>query len=251
MTESELIVSYEKLVEELQELNIIAPEIKSKYSSFQKELEKQRNSLQKTISDAKAEINKAEDSGKKNITELSTARKKEINERFKKLDEVVQKAEGLQKALGEAADIVEIVVELDAKIKELEKQINSLKKTFKKQTTDYKDLEERVSSLEEAISQLQNEEEQEEIEIDYDEVLPAIEIYDKYEGKIGRPIVLERERWTNDYCFKITDIDEENERLIGDCYKEGVRVKEDQSYSYYTKFKMFDGETLDQVLDDE
>ncbi len=251
MTESELIVSYEKLIEELQELNIIAPEIKSKYSSFQKELENQRNSLHKTISDAKEEINNAENSGKKSITELSTARKKELNERFKKLDEVVQKAEGLQKALGEAADIIEMVVELDDKIKEFEKQINSLKKAQKKQMSNYKDLEERINSLEEAVIQLQNENEEEEVEIDYEEVLPAIDLFEKYEGKIGRPIVLERERWTNEYCFKITGVDEENDRFIGDCYKQGIRCKEDQSYSFYTRFKMFDGETLDQVLADE
>ena len=84
------------------------------------------------------------------------------------------------------------------------------------------------------------------IEIDYDEVAPAGELYEKYFGKINGLLILEDEEWTNDYCFVVDGLSEDGKKLDGVCYCNG---KFKRYFSYYLgrKFKVFNGETASDI----
>ena len=84
------------------------------------------------------------------------------------------------------------------------------------------------------------------IEIDYDEVAPAGELYEKYFGKINGLLILEDEEWTNEYCFVVDGLSEDGKKLDGVCYCNG---KFKRYFSYYLgrKFKVFNGETASDI----
>ena len=248
MDDATLIDIHEDLVQNLQELSKDAPKIKEMYSSFQTDLKKMTTSLQNAIVNAKTEINKAEISGTKKIAELSASRKKQIDTCLKELDEVVDRAETLQETLGISVDSIQ---EFEERINDFEAKIESLKKELKKQTSLYKKLEERVSSLEENMSDEDSDEEDTEdssIEIDYDEVSSAAYIHDKYIDEIGYPIVIEKPNYKNEYCFRVTGHDDENQCLTGDFYQRGKIYRRNKTFPYDTQCRMFHGSTLKDVI---
>ena len=241
MDDATMIDMCEDLVQNLQELSKETPKIKEMYFSFKTELKQQSTSLQNAITNAKTEINKAEISGTKKIADLSTTRKKQIDACLKELEGVVEKAEDLQKTLGISVDSIQ---DFEERIDDFESDIESLKKELKRQTSLYKKLEERVNSLEGKMNDVDAD-----VDIDYDEVLPAVEIFNKYIDDLGLPIVIEKTTYRNDYCFRITGTDNDNQCFTGDYYRAGKIYKPNSTFPYNAKCRMFHGSTLS-ILND-
>ncbi len=240
MDESEMIDLYEELIEKLQQLNSDAPRIKELYENAQKELEQSRNALQSVLAKAKDELSKAEASGSKKITELSAARKKQIDEQLKALDDVVKRAASLQKALGITSDSVQRINEQFA---ELTRYLDQVKESVDEHKSRFARLEKRLGALESALNEIHPP-----MEIDYGELAPGIDLYNKYYGKIGRPVVLEKPNYTKDFCFRVSGIDEEQGVLTGRYYQLGKLYGNKTTFNYSTPCRMFNGETLDEVI---
>ena len=248
MDDATMIDIHEDLIQNLQELSKDAPKIKEMYSSFQTDLKKMTTSLQNAITNAKTEINKAEISGTKKITELSTTRKQQIDACLKELEEVVKKAEDLQETLGISVDSIQ---DFEERINDFETDIESLKKEVKKQKSLYKKIEERVSSLEEMINEEDStgeDDEDSDVEIDYDEVGRAEDIFNRYIDEIGYPIVLEKPNYKNEYCFRVTGYDIDNQWFTGDFYQRGKVYRRNKTFPFDTQCRMFNGSTLKDVI---
>jgi len=240
MDGSEMLDLYEELVETLQQLNKEAPKIKELYDNSQKELEQARSALQSVLFQAKEELAKAETAGTKRITDLSSARKKHIDEQIKTLDDVVLRAANLQKVLGVSSDVAQ---EINEKISGLSQNLSQIKESLDGQKARFSKLEKRINILEEAFSALNPV-----MEIDYSELAPGIDLYNKYNGRIGRPVVLEKPNYTKDYCFRVSGVDEEQGVLIGRYYQLGKLYGNKTTFNYTTPCRMFNGETLDEVI---
>ncbi len=243
-----MIDMHEDLVQNLHELNKDVPKIKEMYSSFQSDLKKTATSLHNAIVDAKTEIEKAEIAGTKKIAELSTTRKQHIDACIKELEKVVKKAEDLQNTLGISDDFIQDVEE---RLDDFRTEIDSLKKEVQQQNSLYNKLKKRVISLEEIMSDEDSEgedAEDQDVEIDYDEVLPAVDIFNKYIEEIGYPIVIEKTNYKNEYCFRITGFDNENQCFTGDFYQGGKIYRRNRTFPFDTKCRMFHGDTLDEVI---
>jgi len=248
MDDATMIDMHEDLVRILKEINKEAPKIKEMYSSFQKELKEKNTILNNAIANAKTEINRAEISGTKNISELSTTRKQQIDACLKELEEVVKRAEDLQETLGISVDSIQ---EFEERIEDFETDIESLKKEVKKQKSLYKSLEERVSSLEENISAEDPDEEDDEdsnVEIDYDEILPAFKIYNKYKDSVN-PIIIEKPTYRGDFCFMIKEINSVTRRFTGNYYRNGKIYKRNSTFPYDADCRMYHGNTINILLD--
>lgn len=59
------------------------------------------------------------------------------------------------------------------------------------------------------------------IPFDYEEVLSGAQIYEKYNGKTNKPIIVKMPSWNGDYCMVITHFDKESNVLTGRMYKDG------------------------------
>lgn len=243
MNESEMLDLYEELVEKLQQLNKDAPKIKELYDNSQEELEQARNALQSVLSKAKEELAKAETAGTKRITEITAARKKQIDEQIKTLDDVVIRAANLQKVLGVSSDTAQ---KINEQISGLSQNLSLLRESVDGQQARFSKLEKRIGVLETAFFALNPL-----LEIDYSELAPAIDLYNKYNGRIGRPVVLEKTNYTKDYCFRVSGVDEEQGVLIGRYYQLGKLYGNKTTFNYSTPCRMFNGETLDEVIADE
>ena len=239
MNEVEMIDLYEELIETLQTLNTKAPEIEELYNSVREELEHSIAAIKTTAVDAKDDLVKAEVSGLDKITELSSGRKKQIDDQIKALDDVVKKASNLQEKLGGSTEFVQQINGGFAELSQLLKQIES---GMEEQQQRYSNLEERLITLEERLYELMP------IEIDYDEIISAIDLYNKYNGRINRPIVLEKPNYTNEFCFRVSGADEEQKTLIGRYFRKGKLYGEKSTFPYSAKCRMYNGDTLEYVI---
>ncbi|MBR2783502.1 MAG: hypothetical protein IKD93_04850 [Firmicutes bacterium] len=235
MEESAMIDIFEEFIEIIQQLNQDAPKIRELYDGVKKELEQSHSALVK----AKEELSKAEASGIESISELSSERKKQIDAKIKALDKSVQRAAELQKALGLSVDSVR---EINEQLLKLSNNISLLQLSVDQQEIRVTSLEKRIAALKTAPGSP---------EIDYDETLPAIDLFNKYFGKIGQPIVLEKPSYTNDYCFRVRGIDEEQEKLIGRYFRLGKLYGEKDTFPFKEKCRMYNGPTLADVIAEE
>ena len=245
MTEVEMIDLYEELVENLQTLNKKAPEIMTLYNNAEKE-------IRSLMTNAKDELSKAEESGLKQIKELSSERKKQIDDRLIALNDGVSKAAKLQDKIELSSDFVKQASEQFDKITEC---LDRLQERLDEQQLWISSLEERIDDLEvvfeEGIVPDDAVELAHTVEIDFDELAPAIELFEKYNGKIGRPIVLEKENYTSDYCFRVSGIDRQKKVLIGRYYQRGKLYGNNNQFSFSTTCRMYNGNTLESVISGE
>lgn len=84
------------------------------------------------------------------------------------------------------------------------------------------------------------------VEIDYNEVTTAAELYNKYFGRIDGLLILEDEAWTNEYCFVVDRMSSDGKKLEGVCYCKG-KFQKYNSYFTTRKFKVFSGVTADTI----
>lgn len=239
MDEDAMMDLYEELVEFLQTLNKEAPAIRELYENAEDELERSIKSIKNAAMDAKDELIKAEMSGLDKITDLSSNRKEQIDEQIKALNDVVKKASKVQEALGITTEFVQ---QTNKQFTEMSHLLDLIKKSVDEQQQRYSKMEERLSALEDKVDEISP------IEIDYDELIPALDLYNKYNDRINRPIVLEKKNYTNDYCFRVNGIDEKQEALLGRYFRKGKLYGVQSTFPFSTKCKMFNGDTLDDVI---
>lgn len=240
MDENEVIDFYEELIETLQSLNSEAPKIRKLYDSATEELEQALSDVKKTVDNAKEELNKAETSGMSRIAKLSAERKKQIDNQIQALEDTVKSALKLQKALGVSAEYAQ---QIEDKFDKLTEHLNLLAESMEEQQNQFGKLEQRIMLLEGKLNLILPV-----TEIDYDELSTAIELYNKYNGKIDRPIVLEKTNYTNGYCFRVSGINEEEETLIGRYYRQGKLYGNNTTFAFSTRCRMFNGDTLEDVI---
>ncbi len=235
MEESAMIDIYEEFIEIIQQLNQDAPKIRELYDGVKKELEQSHSALVK----AKEELSKAEASGIESLSKLSSERKKQIDDQIKALNKSVQKAAELQKALGLSIDSVR---EINEQLLKLSNSISLLQLSVDQQDIRITSLEKHMAALETAPASP---------EIDYDEILPAIDLFNTYYGKIGQPIVLEKPSYTNDFCFRVSGIDEKNKKLIGRYFRLGKLYGEKDVFPFKEKCRLYNGPKLADVIAEE
>ena len=140
--------------------------------------------------------------------------------------------------------IARLFSEQNKKMEELNQHLDQIKDSFDEQRNKFGDLEKKIITIEEKLDELCPT-----VEIDYEETAPAIELFDKYYGRIGRPVVLEKPNYTNDYCFRVSGIDEDNEVLTGRFYRQGRLYGNKSTFDFSTTCRMFNGSTLDDVIE--
>lgn len=243
MDETEMIDFYEELIETLQSLNRETPKVRELYDNVNEVLTQALSDIPKTAEKAQEELNKAETAGINRVTKLSSERKKQIDEQIKALDKSINNASKLQKALDLSADYVQQVEE---QFEELTEYIEQLESIIDEQQSQFGKLEQRIMLLEGRFNEIQPS-----IEIDYEELSTAINLFNKYNGRIGRPVVLEKPNYINDYCFRVSDIDEEEKVLIGRFYRQGELYGRKNTFPFSTRCRMFNGDTLEDVITGE
>lgn len=241
MDENEMIDFYEELVETLQSLNKEVPEIKRLYDNAKEELEQSLSAVQNAVSGAKDELRKAEASSLDRITKISSGRKKQVDDQLMALDDVMKKASKLQKALDISTDYVKRTEE---KIEKLNQHLTQVDDYIDTQQDVISKLEKRIGLFEEKLKEILPV-----VEVDYEELSTAIDLYNKYNGRIDRPVVLEKANYTNDYCFRVSGIDEEESVLIGRFYRQGKLYGEKDTFPFSTRCRMFKGDTLGDVIE--
>lgn len=120
------------------------------------------------------------------------------------------------------------------------------------------DFETRISRLEERIQNgIIEDEENEIVPFDYEEILSAKEIWDKYNGKTEIPIIIKMPSWTGDYCMVMTDYNEDDKMICGRMYRNGVlystpKYKDGmRRFSGDREFQIFKSEYEDEIADSE
>ena len=240
MDETEMIDFYEELIETLQSLNKETPKVRELYDNAKEELAQALSDIQKTVDEAKAELSKAEAAGTSTIAKLSTDRKKIIDEQIKALTGSIKNATKLQTALGLTTDYIQ---QAEEQFEELTEYMERLESIIDEQQNQFGKLEQRIMLIEGRLNEILPS-----VEIDYDELSTAIELYNKYHGRIDRPVVLEKTNYTNDYCFRVSGIDEEEETLTGRYYRKGKLYGQQTTFPFTTRCRMFNGDTLEDVI---
>ncbi len=240
MDELEIMDYYEELMETMQQLNKEAPKIKKMYDGFQEEAIKARKTLQALADEAKEVIAEAETSGAKRIKDLSSEQRKKIQEGSKALETLLEKGTAMQHSLGLANDEV---AKQSERLDGLIETLNSRMTELEEQLQENRKLKQRISTLEKIMYDLVPH-----MEINYEELAPGIDLFNKYNGRIGRPVVLDKPSYTKDYCFRVSGVDEEHGVLIGRYYQLGKLYGDKTTFNYSTKCKMFNGATLDDVI---
>lgn len=240
MDDTKLIVLYEDLLETIQSLNKEVPEVIDFYHKAKIELDQSLSVFQNTVAEAKDELSKAEASGLEKIISFSASRRKTIDDHVRSLNDAIKKASKIEKAIGISANYA---LQIESRLEQLNHHMTQLVDAIGEQENRLKDFDQRISSLEDrfvggSVPLI----------IDYDEFASAIELFKKYNGRINRPIILEKQNYTNDYCFRVSGINEEAKVLLGRFYRQGKKYGEMSTFAFETKCRMFHGETLGDVI---
>lgn len=156
-------------------------------------------------------------------------------------------------------DLSKATLEIKNLLKELSKaskNVNAVIKTASEFELSFPEFEERLSSLEQQVkngiigsSKY--------IPFDYDEVLTAAEIWEKYNGKTRTPIVVKASNWTGDYCMVMTEYNENTNRVAGRIYLNGQLHTAKgypngrRTFSGNSEFSVYESPNLDDILENE
>ena len=215
--EDSLFMDYcEDLIESLKELEEGGTAIKEMYSSFRNEIKENSEELE-SLSES---INKAISDGLNDIPKVSTEERRKANAILKKLNETIARGKEMEESIREGEDF----------LSHMSSQLTYLEKRF-----DY--LESRIGLYIPLV------------DIDYEETLPAKELYNKYFGKIGRPLIIDKPSYYNEYCFRVDGISDDGNFLTGVFFQNGERHKAGLiDCNLKEEFKVFRGETLNKIL---
>ena len=139
--------------------------------------------------------------------------------------------------------LADYIQQAEEQFEELTEYMERLESIIDEQQNQFGKLEQRIMLIEGRLNEILPS-----VEIDYDELSTAIELYNKYHGRIDRPVVLEKTNYTNDYCFRVSGIDEEEETLTGRYYRKGKLYGQQTTFPFSTRCRMFNGDTLEDVI---
>ena len=163
-----------------------------------------------------------------------------------------------QKSSEATSEIAASVKEAKAVLKDLKKATTALSTLIEQANNtsiEVPELEERIAALEERIEQgvLPSNF----IEFDYDEELTGAEIWEKYNGRTAIPIIVKMSSWTGDYCYVITNYDEDDNKVEGRIYKDGELYTQGRSpngtrrFSGSTQFYIYQSPNEDSIVENE
>ena len=193
-----LIMVMEDLQGKLQTLTGFYLKVKDKYELYDSEVEKALAKIPSLTANATDTIVKQTDSAKSDLDA------------------------GIKEAKSVLRDITKVSKDLTALISEA-----------KNMRIEVPDLEKRIAALEEGVIQGHKEE----VSINTEEVISASEMWYKYHGKISLPIIVKMDSWTGDYCYVITDYDEDDDRVSGRVYHNGELYTKGKSPNGHRTFK--------------
>ena len=163
-----------------------------------------------------------------------------------------------QKSIEATSEIATSVKEAKAVLKELKKATTALAALIEQANNtsiEVPELEERIAALEEKIEQgvlSRNL-----IEFDYDEELTGAEIWKKYNGRTAIPIIVKMSSWTGDYCYVISNYDENDHKVEGRIYKDGELYTQGRSpngtrrFSGSAQFYIYQSPNEDSIVENE
>ena len=156
-------------------------------------------------------------------------------------------------------DLSKAIADIKTLLKELSKasyEVNAVIKTASEFELSFPEFEKRLSSLEQQVkngvigsSKY--------ISFDYDEVLTAAEIWQKYNGKTRTPIVVKASNWRGDYCMVMTGYNKNTNRVAGRIYLNGQLHTATgypngrRTFSGNSEFSVYKSPNLDDILESE
>ena len=164
-----------------------------------------------------------------------------------------------QKSDEATSEIAASVKEAKAVLKDLKKATTALSTLIEQANNtsiEVPALEERIAALEERIEQGVPPNNFF-IEFDYDEELTGAEIWEKYNGRTAIPIIVKMSSWTGDYCYVITNYDEDDNKVEGRIYKDGELYTQGRSpngtrrFSGSTQFYIYQSPNEDSIVENE
>ena len=164
-----------------------------------------------------------------------------------------------QKSSEATSEIAASVKEAKAVLKDLKKATTTLTALIEQANNtsiEVPELEERIAALEERIEQGVPPNNFF-IEFDYDEELTGAEIWEKYNGRTAIPIIVKMSSWTGDYCYVITNYDEDDNKVEGRIYKDGELYTQGRSpngtrrFSGSTQFYIYQSPNEDSIVENE
>ena len=164
-----------------------------------------------------------------------------------------------QKSDEATSEIAASVKEAKAVLKDLKKATTALSTLIEQANNtsiEVPELEERIAALEERIEQGVPPNNFF-IEFDYDEELTGAEIWEKYNGRTAIPIIVKMSSWTGDYCYVITNYDEDDNKVEGRIYKDGELYTQGRSpngtrrFSGSTQFYIYQSPNEDSIVENE
>lgn len=228
ITNESLLEKYETLilvVDDLQskivKLTKFYEQVKEKYNLYDAEVEKALNEMRSTKKKVVDDINSTTTAAEKDLSKATTEIKKLLKD--------------LSKASQEVTTVIKTATEFEL---------------------SFPDFEERLSTLEQQVKNglVGN---SNYIPFDYDEVLSGAEIWEKYNGKTRKPIIVQMPSWSGDYCMVITDFDEETNKITGRMYKDGEPYSTGayprgiRTFQGYREFRVYESPNEDMILENE
>ena len=196
-------------------------QVKEKYNIYDEEVEKALSDMRSTKKSVIAEISASVTSAEKDLGKATT--------------EIKTLLQDLSKASQNVTTVIKKASEFDLSFPDFEKRLFNLEQQVKNGlvgTSHY-------------------------ISFDYDEVLTGVEIWEKYNGKTRKPIIVQMPAWKGDYCMVLTDYDEEANRITGRMYKDGEPYSTGaypngkRSFQGYREFKVYESPNEDLILEYE
>ena len=235
MEDKELIDYYEDLLSQLQEIEAKLPGLRKEVDRIQKlfgEIQSSKDSFDKEIQEKRSEFDGTAKIHKDNLSKLATSNIKKITDHA-------------QAKIGDAEQAKAALRETIEQAKEIEKKLSVTDTAILKINAGILSLDERIKRIEKKLA-----EGDETVTPDYDEVTTPLELYNKYFGKIGRPLVIERVGWNNEFCFKVSGIKEDETALTGRYFKLGKRYKynNDELPTTYKNCRLYNGPTLEEII---
>ena len=244
-SEMELGEQYEVLTLLLSQLNDDAPKIQVMYKELKENADAQNRSIleaTKKLTDLRTEAEKSiglkRDSAQKTIEEYQAIAEQTLSDAQKLQSQVNSFASFVSSTDSLLQRITQRLDQMDMKLKTIEQRVN-----------------ESGESINIPIPQGGKETKtakKKDVQIDYNEVTTAQDLYEKYYGKIDGPLIVQRKSWYNDYALVINSLTYVSGKpwVKGDIYKDGIL---DRSTSYHAdtvEFKMYRGPSAEKIKAD-
>lgn len=231
MDNTDIGAQYEELSLLLSQLNTDAPKIQKLYSELRSNAELQsKHILQTTIK----------------MDELSKTTMQAIQkERDSAIELFKQYSTAAEQALSEAKDLKKHLDSFSSLVESTNRMMESIEHRLDR-------IEENLESRQLALLSQQpvmkaKSTSTKRIEVDYDEVTTAKNLYDKYYGKIEGPLIIQRANWFGDYAFVVDELFKNETWVRGAAYADGEFRRNASYHADTEEFKMYSGPSANKI----